>query len=68
MIISTSPLSTAVTLTPPKSISVTAPIGKQGPPGPPGPPGADALWDRMTQAEFDALPTKDSNVLYIIIG
>ena len=34
----------------------------------PGPPGEDAQWDRMTQAQFDALPTKDSETLYVIIG
>lgn len=34
--------------------------------GPPGPAGADGVWQRMTQAEYDALPQKDPNTLYII--
>jgi hypothetical protein len=42
--------------------------GPKGDPGPPGPPGDDAQWDKMTQAAFDALPNKDPNTLYVIIG
>jgi hypothetical protein len=41
------------------------PGGPQGPPGPPGPPGE---WDSMTQAQYDALPVKDPDTLYVIIG
>lgn len=33
--------------------------------GPPGPPGQ---WMQMTQAAYDALPVKDPNTLYVIIG
>ena len=44
------------------------PPGEPGEPGEPGPPGADALWQRMTLAEFNALPVKDPNTLYVIIG
>jgi Domain of unknown function (DUF4082) len=36
--------------------------------GPPGPKGDPALWVELTQAEYDALPVKDPNTLYIIIG
>ncbi len=34
-----------------------------GPPGPAGPPSA---WQTLTQAQYDALPVKDPNVIYII--
>ena len=54
-----------IVTTPTRPIDVTVPTGK---PGPPGPPGEDAQWARMTQAEFDALPIKDPNTLYVIIG
>ena len=33
--------------------------------GPQGPPGQ---WIQMTQAQYNALPIKDPNTLYIIIG
>jgi len=52
------------TVTHPPTV-VQGPQGPQGPPGPPGPPG---IWIEMTQAEFDALPIKDSHTLYVIIG
>lgn len=42
--------------------------GADGAPGPPGPAGADAEWVQMTQAEYDALPTKDPNTLYVVVG
>lgn len=57
--------------------------GKVGPPGPPGPPGSpgpagsqgapgsdgtDAQWTQITQAAYDALPVKDPNTLYVIVG
>jgi hypothetical protein len=54
-----------VVTTPIRPVNVTVPTGK---PGPPGPPGEDAQWARMTRAEFDALPVKDPNTLYVIIG
>lgn len=44
------------------------PVGPAGPPGPPGPPGPQAQWVQMTQAEYNALPVKDPNTLYVIIG
>jgi hypothetical protein len=44
---------------------VTGPGGTAGTPGPPGPQGQ---WEKMTKADFDALPTKDPNTLYVIIG
>ena len=53
-----------VTAPAPKPVTVTVPLGKQGPPGPPG---ADAQWDSMTQAEYDALPDKDPGTLYVIV-
>lgn len=43
-------------------------VGAKGDPGPPGPPGDDAQWLKMTQAEYNALPNKDPNCLYVIIG
>jgi hypothetical protein len=39
----------------------------KGPTGPAGAAGADAQWDSMTQAEYDALPVKDPNTLYVIV-
>jgi hypothetical protein len=44
------------------------PKGDPGPPGPEGPAGADAEWVQMTQAEYDALPIKDPNTLYVVVG
>lgn len=45
---------------------VTVPVpGPMGPMGPPGPPG---IWVQMTQAQYDALPVKDPNTLYVIVG
>lgn len=44
------------------------PPGAQGPPGPPGPQGAQATWTQLTQAQYDALPVKDPNMLYVIVG
>jgi hypothetical protein len=38
-----------------------------GPPGKEGPPGKDALWESMTQAEYDALSLKDPQTLYVIV-
>lgn len=35
-----------------------------GPAGPAGPPG---VWAAMTQAEYDAIVTKDPATLYVII-
>jgi hypothetical protein len=43
-------------------------VGIPGPPGPPGPQGPPGQWVSMTQAAYDALPTKDPNTLYVIIG
>jgi len=58
-----------------ESVLVTAPVSKpvvidagKGAPGPPGKDGQDALWVSMTQAAFDALPVKDPNTLYVIVG
>lgn len=48
-----------------RPVHVTVPVGKQGVPGPPG---KDAQWAKMTQAAYDALPDKDPNTLYVIIG
>lgn len=47
------------------------PPGQQGPPGnigPQGPQGLPGQWTQMTQAAYDALPTKDPNTLYVIVG
>jgi hypothetical protein len=51
----------------PNGVNVTARTGPAGPAGPPGPAGAAAQWDSMTQAEYDALPDKDPNTLYVIV-
>jgi hypothetical protein len=40
-------------------------VGPQGPQGPPGPQGE---WVGLTQAEYDALPFKDPDTLYVIIS
>ena len=37
-------------------------------PGPPGPPGTPAQWTQMTAAAYTALPVKDPNTLYVIVG
>lgn len=66
--VSTSPSAIPVVSVPSRPINVTVPTGRPGPKGDPGPPGADALWESMTQAAFDALPVKDPNTLYVIIG
>ena len=66
-VISATPKPVSVVTTASKPVNVTARTGPQGPPGPPGPSGTPALWDSMTQQEFDALPTKDPQVLYIIV-
>ena len=61
--------SVPVITTPESPIKVTVPTGLPGPPGeegPAGPPGNDAQWVSMTQAQYDALPTKDPNTLYVI--
>lgn len=60
--VSTSPNSAPVVSVPNRPITVSVPTGKPGPPGPPG------MWDSMTQAAYDALPTKDPLTLYVIIG
>jgi hypothetical protein len=30
--------------------------------------GWDVAWMQMTQAEYDALPSKDANTLYVVVG
>ena len=50
-----------------RPIHVTVPQGKPGPPGPPGPPGVAGPWEALTQAEFNVLPIKDPNTLYVIV-
>lgn len=63
-----------VITTPPPTVSVinppgpVGPVGPPGPAGPPGPQGEEGQWVRMTQAEYDALPAKDPETLYVIIG
>jgi len=36
--------------------------------GPQGPSGPAAAWLQVTQAEYDAIPTPDPTVLYVIIN
>lgn len=62
--VSTSAVPVRITTPVMKPVQVTVPVGKQGPPGPPG---EAAQWDSMTQAEYDALPSKDPNTLYVIV-
>lgn len=44
--------------------------GPQGPTGATGPtgPAGNGTWTQMTQAAYNALVTKDPNILYVIIG
>jgi len=49
-------------------VGSTGTPGPAGPAGPPGPTGPPAAWVQMTQAAYNALPVKDPNTLYIIIG
>ena len=63
--VTAAPTNGVVVATPsPRPINVTVPVGKQGLPGPPG---AQAQWDAMTQAEYNALSSKDPNTLYVIV-
>lgn len=41
--------------------------GDKGDPGDPGPPGPQGQWDSMTQAEYEALPSKNPDTLYVIV-
>jgi hypothetical protein len=68
MPITVHPGSIPIISTPTQPINVTVPRGKKGDKGDKGDPGQDALWEEMTQAEYNALPTKDPNTLYVIIG
>lgn len=66
-----SPSGIPIVVTPTRPVNVTVPSGKQGikgDKGDPGAPGQDAKWDSMTLAEYQALPTKDPDTLYVIIG
>ncbi|HBS80995.1 MAG: hypothetical protein CMK99_13680 [Pseudomonas sp.] len=49
------------------------PIGETGPQGPQGEQGVQGepgpgTWVQLTQAQYDALATKDPNILYIVVG
>ena len=46
---------------------VTGAKGNPGPKGDPGPPGPQGQWESMTQEEFDAIPVKDPETLYVIM-
>ena len=48
------------------SVGLPGPKGEPGPIGPPGPAGPPGKTLVMTQAEYDALPVKDPETLYII--
>jgi hypothetical protein len=61
------PGSVPIITTPERPVHITIPTGPSGPTGPAGPPGTPALWESMTQAEFDALPDPDPNTLYVIV-
>ena len=45
-------------------LNITIPTGPQGPKGDPG---NDAQWDSMTLEEYNAIPFKDPNTLYVIV-
>jgi hypothetical protein len=57
------------------TVGTTGPRGPQGPPGadgadgPPGAPGAAGTLNvlELTQTEYDTLPTKQANTIYVII-
>ena len=44
------------------------PTGPEGPQGIQGPQGESGLWWSGTQAEYDAIPVKDPDTLYVISG
>jgi len=47
----------------------TGATGATGPAGPTGPAGAAGdQWVELTQAEYDALPVKDPDTLYVVVG
>ena len=46
----------------------TGPQGSTGPTGPTGATGPQAVWVQLTQAAYTALPVKDGNTLYLIVG
>ena len=46
----------------------TGATGPEGPQGPIGPQGESGLWWSGTQAEYDAIPVKDPDTLYVISG
>jgi hypothetical protein len=50
----------------PGPIGPPGPAGAAGPPGPPGPMGMLNVVE-LTQAEYDALGTKQPNMFYVII-
>jgi Collagen triple helix repeat (20 copies) len=55
---------------PPGTTGVQGPPGAQGTQGPVGPqgvPGPGGEWAAMTQTEFEALPVKDPDTLYVIV-
>ncbi len=50
------------------AVGITGPVGPQGPAGPMGPQGPTGEIDvlEMTWAEYNALPVKDPQTIYII--
>jgi hypothetical protein len=58
----------APTLVEVASVGVAGPAGPPGADGAPGPQGPPGVWVQMTQAAYDALPVKDPNTLYVIVG
>lgn len=52
-------------------LPLPGPEGPQGPPGADGSDGADgadAVWWSGTQAQYDAIPVKDPQTVYLIVG
>lgn len=68
---------TGAASTVPGPVGPTGPVGPMGPAGaastvpgpegPQGPQGAQGVWIQMSQADYDALSTKDPGVLYVIV-
>lgn len=67
-VISLSPVDGQPTATVTATVVRTATVSLaclQGPPGPQGPPGEINVVE-LSQAEYDALPTKEPNTIYLI--
>ena len=62
------PNSDAAVVPVPGPVGPMGPVGPQGPQGIQGPIGPQGVWTQLTQAQYDALGTKDPLILYVIVG